>query len=176
MYWGVGDDGHDGLTRGFDELYGASYPSVWRVARLLVPTAEDAHDVAQEAYARALARWDAVHALDDPAAWVRHVAVNAALDAGRRTRGRDRAYRRWFGRGEDQREPDGTSVDVVRGLRSLSPHHRQALVLHYLLDLSVAEIAAETGRPVGTVKADLSRGRAALALVLRRKGTVTLDV
>jgi RNA polymerase sigma-70 factor (ECF subfamily) len=33
-------------------------------------------------------------------------------------------------------------------------------------DLSVEEVAAETGAPVGTVKARLSRGRAALAVLL----------
>lgn len=41
------------------------------------------------------------------------------------------------------------------------------MVLHHLLDLDVAAIAAETGRPVGTVKTDLHRGRAALARLLR---------
>ncbi len=38
-----------------------------------------------------------------------------------------------------------------------------ALVLHHLCDLSVEQVASETGAPVGTVKARLSRGRAALA-------------
>jgi RNA polymerase sigma-70 factor (ECF subfamily) len=40
---------------------------------------------------------------------------------------------------------------------------RRALVLYHLCDLSVAQIAAETGAPEGTVKARLARGRAALA-------------
>ncbi len=38
-----------------------------------------------------------------------------------------------------------------------------AVVLHHLCDLSVEQVASETGAPVGTVKARLSRGRAALA-------------
>jgi RNA polymerase sigma-70 factor (ECF subfamily) len=38
-----------------------------------------------------------------------------------------------------------------------------AIVLHHLCDLSVEQVASETGAPVGTVKARLSRGRAALA-------------
>ncbi len=44
---------------------------------------------------------------------------------------------------------------------------RRALVLYYVCDLSVAQIAAETGVPDGTVKARLARGRAALAPHLR---------
>ena len=39
-------------------------------------------------------------------------------------------------------------------------------MLHHLCDLSVADIALEIGAPVGTVKARLSRGRAALAVLL----------
>jgi RNA polymerase sigma-70 factor (ECF subfamily) len=37
------------------------------------------------------------------------------------------------------------------------------IVLHHLCDVSVEQIASETGAPVGTVKARLHRGRAALA-------------
>ena len=42
-----------------------------------------------------------------------------------------------------------------------------ALVLHHLADLSVAEVARELEVPEGTIKARLSRGRAALAELLR---------
>ncbi len=38
-----------------------------------------------------------------------------------------------------------------------------AIVLHHLCDLSVEQVASETGAPVGTVKARLARGRATLA-------------
>jgi RNA polymerase sigma-70 factor (ECF subfamily) len=41
-----------------------------------------------------------------------------------------------------------------------------AIVLHHLCDLSIEQVASETGAPVGTVKARLSRGRTALARVL----------
>jgi len=43
-----------------------------------------------------------------------------------------------------------------------------AIVLYHLCDLSVADVAQETGVPVGTVKARLSRGRRALAILLSR--------
>jgi RNA polymerase sigma-70 factor, ECF subfamily len=44
---------------------------------------------------------------------------------------------------------------------------RRALVLYHLCDLTIDEIAAETGARAGTVKARLARGRAALAPYLR---------
>lgn len=43
---------------------------------------------------------------------------------------------------------------------------RRAIVLHHLCDLSVDDVARETNAPTGTVKARLSRGRAALAVLL----------
>jgi RNA polymerase sigma-70 factor (ECF subfamily) len=55
---------------------------------------------------------------------------------------------------------------LTAALRQLPITHRTALALHYLLDLSVDDVAIETGAPVGTVKSWLSRGRAGLAVVL----------
>lgn len=55
---------------------------------------------------------------------------------------------------------------LVEALRQLPEAQRQAVVLHHLCDLSIEQIAAETGSPAGTVKARLSRGRAALAKLL----------
>jgi RNA polymerase sigma-70 factor (ECF subfamily) len=62
--------------------------------------------------------------------------------------------------------PDVTRVAVSRALQKLPADQRRALVLYHLCDLSVNEIADEVNAPVGTVKARLSRGRAALALLL----------
>ena len=151
----------------FDELYARSWTSVLRAVVLLVPAADDARDVVQEAFARAYDRWPQVRELDSPEAWVRRVALNAALDLGRRETRRRRAYRRWLGRPGDVPAPDGAALDVVAALARLTPDQRRAVVLHHLCDLSVAQIAADTGRPEGTVKTHLSRGRAALAVLLR---------
>jgi RNA polymerase sigma-70 factor (ECF subfamily) len=57
-------------------------------------------------------------------------------------------------------------VILVRALRALPLVQRRALVLHYLLDRSVADIAAETDTNVNTVKSWLARGRSGLAAVL----------
>jgi len=60
-------------------------------------------------------------------------------------------------------------------LATLKPVHRRAVVLHQLCDLSVAQIAADLGQPEATVKTHLSRGRAALAALLRVSDEETLD-
>jgi len=159
----------------FDDLYYASYRSILRAVVFLVPSREDAHDVVQEAYARALSRWDDVRALDNPEAWVRRVAVNAAVDMGRRERSRRTAYRRLLARPAVVPAPDEAATEIERALAALTPAQRQAIVMHHLLDMSVADIAAQTGRPTGTVKTNLARGRAAMAALLRERSGVVLD-
>ena len=51
-------------------------------------------------------------------------------------------------------------------LRRIPPSQRRAIVLHHLVGLSVAEIAADTGGSVSAVKQWLSRGRRSLAASL----------
>lgn len=62
--------------------------------------------------------------------------------------------------------PSENTVALVAALRRLPEEQRQAIVLHHLADLSVAEIAVQTDTPTGTVKARLARGRRALAELL----------
>jgi RNA polymerase sigma-70 factor (ECF subfamily) len=57
-------------------------------------------------------------------------------------------------------------VALVAALGRIPVAQRTAIVLHHLVGLPVAEVAAETGAPEGTVKARLSRGRKALAELL----------
>jgi len=56
--------------------------------------------------------------------------------------------------------------ELINWLRQLSAGQREVLALHYIADLSVADIAANLGIPEGTVKARLSRGRSRLAELL----------
>ena len=58
------------------------------------------------------------------------------------------------------------ALALIEALRTLSVRQRQVLVLHYLVDLPVDEVARTLGMPEGTVKSLLSRGRQALAAKL----------
>ena len=60
-------------------------------------------------------------------------------------------------------------VAIVTALAQVDRDQREAVVLHYLADLGVAEIAAELGIPEGTVKSRLSRARVRLADLLDEK-------
>jgi RNA polymerase sigma-70 factor (ECF subfamily) len=149
----------------FDAFYRAGATRLVRQLVPLVGSRAEAEDVVQEAYARAYARWSTVARYDAPEAWVRTVALRLAVSRWRRTRNAALAWRR---RAEPEEAlgvgPD--SVALVAALRRLPEAQRVAIVLHHLMDLSVEQVAAETGAPTGTVKARLSRGRAALAPLL----------
>ena len=149
----------------FDAFYAASFPRVVAQIRAMCGNLAEAQDCTQEAFVRA---WDKRQQLDQeqyPEAWVRTVAYRLAVSRWRRvTRGMrqpDRAL-------EDRSpaEPDPTKVALERALQQIPEDQRRAVVLYHLCDLSVQEIAVEVGAPAGTVKARLSRGRAALAKVM----------
>jgi RNA polymerase sigma-70 factor (ECF subfamily) len=63
--------------------------------------------------------------------------------------------------------PTPERVALVAALATLPAAQRRAMVLRYLADLTVAEIAERENVAEGTVKSWLSRGRAALAVQLR---------
>ena len=121
----------------------------------------EAQDVTQEAFCRALERWDRIVRYDDPSAWVRRVAWNLATSRLRRVRVAARHLARQ--REEYAPGPEPDHVALVRALASLPAPRRKAIVLHDLCHVSVAEIAAEEGVAEGTVRSWLSRGRTELA-------------
>jgi RNA polymerase sigma-70 factor, ECF subfamily len=149
----------------FEEFYTAT---VGRLLGQLFPVTGDLHEaeeVVQEAFTRAAARWSRLRDYDVPEAWVRRVAMNLAADRGRNLRRQTKAILRL----RPPPEVLPASVEVLalaEALRTLPIRQRQVLVLHYLVDLPVDEVARTLGMPDGTVKSLLARGRHALAAKL----------
>jgi RNA polymerase sigma-70 factor, ECF subfamily len=150
---------------GFDAFYQATSRRVLQHAYAVCGDLADAQDVVQEAYTRAWQRWSRISSYDDPEAWVRTVAWRVAAN-------RWRGARRWIaarvrlGPPEPDHGPGPENVTLMAALRRLPVPQRQAVVLHYLCDLPVVDVAALTGAPVGTIKVRLSRARTALAGLL----------
>lgn len=150
----------------FDRFYAGSAARLVGQLYGMVGDLPEAQDCVQEAFARAWARRGQLDRAEHPEAWVRTTAYRIAVSRWRRVvRGRRRADRA-LGQPSVAQAPDESRAAVVAALRLLPEPQRRALVLHHLCDLSVAEVARETGAPEGTVKARLSRGRAALAELL----------
>jgi RNA polymerase sigma-70 factor, ECF subfamily len=151
-------------TEDFDELHEARFGDVVAMAYALTGDLAESQDLAQEAFCRAWQRWSRISGYDDPLAWVRRVVANLAASRWRRLA----VVRRYLRRERPGEVPplDPDHVAVVCALHTLPERHRRAVVLHYLLDLPVTEVAYDLGVPAGTVKSWLHRSRATLAAQL----------
>jgi RNA polymerase sigma-70 factor (ECF subfamily) len=149
---------------GFDAFYAAHFQRLTMQLYAYTGDIGVAQDVVQEAFCRALARWQRVAWFDDPLAWIRKVAWNLATSRFRRLRVAQAHARQQ--REEHFAEPSPDRVVLSRALATLPEKQRRAVVLFHLADLSITDIAQQEGVAEGTVKAWLSRGRAALATQL----------
>lgn len=150
----------------FDAFYAATSRGLLSQLYGLTGDWAEAGDCLQDAYARAWQRWPSVRKQDVPIAWVRVVAFRLARSRWRRAQHGLSLYHR-YGAPPDVPGPTPDAVAIATALRQLPENQRRALVLFHLADLSVPDIARELDVPEGTVKARLSRGRAALAELLR---------
>jgi RNA polymerase sigma-70 factor, ECF subfamily len=146
----------------FEEFYRACFDRLVGQLALVTGSMAEAEDVVQEAFLRAAARWPSLRHYDVPEQWVRRVALRLAINQFRRGRRRAAALVRL---GPPPVTPPASADALVldAALRTLPIRHRQVVVLHYLLGLSVEEIGRELVLPVGTVKSQLHRARQALA-------------
>jgi RNA polymerase sigma-70 factor (ECF subfamily) len=151
---------------GFDEFYAANYGSLTVQLYLYFGDRQEAHDIAQEAFCRAYARWGAVSAYEDPAGWVRRVAWNLAVSRWRRTRSALNFWKRHARLEPPAEGPSPERVAVMTALAALPERQRRVVVLRYIGDLTVPEIAEREGVAEGTVKSWLHRARTALAATL----------
>ena len=140
----------------FGAFYEASFRRVVTATRAFCGDREIAYEATQEAFARAYARWARVGRAASPEAWVITTASNLCR----------RSFRR-RGAGATSREPTsapptGDRVDLLVALQALPDRQRQAVVLHYIADCSVQNVADAMGISDGAVKAHLFKAREAL--------------
>ncbi|MEV4758082.1 RNA polymerase sigma factor [Micromonospora sp. NPDC049559] len=159
--------GRPEADRAMGELYHASYRRLVAQVYAFTTDLNEAQDVVQEAFTRALARPRGLADVDNPEAWLRTVAVNVVRRRWRRRRLldlillRDRPVAHLV-----QPAPGPERADLRSAMAVLPTAYREVIVLHYFADLPVEEIAGLLGVPAGTVKSRLSRGRSALAVSL----------
>ena len=154
---------------------------VYRVARHLVGSREEAEDLVQEAYARAFRSWRSFQPGTNLRAWLLRILTNLNIDRGRR----------------QQRTPDTQSLeandyflvdkleevggpmtdeervderlsqnDIVSALSDVPHDFRDVIVLVDIGDFSYADAAQILDIPVGTVMSRLHRGRRILKRAL----------
>jgi RNA polymerase sigma-70 factor (ECF subfamily) len=155
-----------GMT-GWEAVYQMHYRRLVALVGAVCGSPADAEEAVQEAFVRALGLTGRRAVVDDPEAWLYQVAVNVVRSRWRHAL----VARRGNARLAATQAPAGHGVvdsrlALLAALRQLPFEQREALALHYLADLPVEAIAVRTQAPIGTVKARLARGRAALAKLL----------
>ena len=148
---------------------------VYRVARRLVSSREEAEDLVQETYARAFRSWRSFTPGTNLRAWLLRILTNLNIDRGRRKqRAPDEQpleesdyflYNRLEqstrdGNADEERVVERLSQDDIVGALSAVPHDfRDVVVLVDLGDFSYQDAAQILDIPIGTVMSRLHRGR-----------------
>ena len=129
----------------------------YRIAYRMLGSREEARDIAQEAMARAYARWPKVH--HTAPAWIGRVTTNLALDVIRK---RKRSPPHAPTPSNDPAHLVAERADLVAALKALPRRQRDVVVLRFLADLTEVDVAAALGCSTGTVKQHAHRRLAAL--------------
>lgn len=156
----------------FEQLVRRHQTRVLRVARNLVADADEAQDLAQEAFLRvfrSLERFDFEHEFST---WIYRIVTNLAIDHLRRRRGAQSTAAAGDEDAPDlelidestpapERRMDAaeTALRVRACIASLAPHFQSVLVLRELEGLACTEIARIVGATHVTVRWRLHRGR-----------------
>ena len=165
-----------GDTEAFRQLVERHRDRIYGLVLRMVRSADDAEEVAQDAFVRA---WRALPRFRGEAAfatWLHRIAVRLAADRaaslGRR-RGREAPLddpRTITAEAPEERNPHDESARIDGLMERLTMAQRAVVTLYYYQDRSVEDVARLLGMPENTVKTHLSRARAAL-----RKGWVEAE-
>jgi len=148
-----------------EALFRQSYSSIVQALALAGGDLAAAEDATQEAFAQAWVRWDRISRYDNPAAWVRRVAINKLRNA-HRSRLRGEAVMQRTNSEISSAAPRELESDLVGGLARLPYKQRLCAVLFYVDGLNTAEVAQAMGISQGSVSQHLNRARTALRACL----------
>jgi len=158
----------------FEEDALALADQVYRVARHLVGSREEAEDLMQEAYARAFRSWRSFTPGTNLRAWLLRILTNLNIDRGRRVQRApdvqsleagdyflaDKLEQSGGPITEEERIDQRLSQDNIVAALSAVPHDfRDVVVLVDIGDFSYQDAAQILDIPVGTVMSRLHRGR-----------------
>ncbi|MEN3342128.1 MAG: polymerase sigma-70 factor, subfamily [Actinomycetota bacterium] len=158
----------------FEEEALALSDQVYRVARHLAGSRDEADDLVQETYARAFRSWRSYQPGTNLRAWLLRILTNLNIDRGRRSQRApqmqpleandyflyDKLSESDGGRSDEERVVERLSQDDVVSALSAVPHDfRDVIVLVDIGDFSYQDAAQILDIPLGTVMSRLHRGR-----------------
>jgi RNA polymerase sigma-70 factor (sigma-E family) len=153
------------------QLYSNHYPSLVRLAGLLVRDVQTAEEVVQDCFIAMHDGWHRLRDEDKALSYLKQAVVNRSRSVLR--------HRSVMDRNAPKPAPDMPSAEqgaiaqlerteVIAALRTLPDRQRQALVLRYYADLSEAKIAEMMGISKGAVKSHTARGMSSLRAILEQ--------
>ena len=148
----------------FEEFYEREFKTVFRAAYLVCGNRAVAEDATQDAFVRALERWGRLRGGE----WVTGWLITTAMNLLRRRRRLEAPWRLVTAGPRDETSSLDTGLDVRAALRRLPDRQLEAVILHYLVDLPIEEVASLMGCADGTVKAHLAKARQALAQAIEK--------
>jgi RNA polymerase sigma-70 factor (ECF subfamily) len=159
-------------------LFDVHYDRLYRLARRLVPTADDALDLVQDTFLRAARSPNTVPVgVRNEEAWLVRVLVNIRRDQWRHASVLDRFNRNTKTGGSEiasaGRDPEAAMIartTVWKALDLLPPRRRTVIVMYELEGLEISSIASLLGVSSITIRWHLSRGRQELARVIKPEG------
>ena len=153
----------------FEDLIAIMERPLLYFAMSLTGSEDTALDVLQDVWLKV---FRGIHKLQDPGAlrsWLYSITHGIAVDRIRRNYSREQAERIQMEDFQEAEEPsfaDEDAAAIHRALSELGLKHREVLVLHFLEDLSMAEIATVVGCSEGTVKSRIHYAKRAMKKVL----------
>jgi RNA polymerase sigma-70 factor, ECF subfamily len=149
-----------GWPKSVEAAYRADGDRLWRALLAYAGDPDIASESVAEAYAQALRRGPAVR---DPAAWTWRSAFRIAAGA---LKDRRAAGVSWDASADVSHLDRHADPDLLHALQQLPDAQRAAVILFYYADLPVRDIAARLGSNSLAIRANLSRGRRRLRVLL----------
>jgi RNA polymerase sigma-70 factor (ECF subfamily) len=151
------------VSEDFAAFYDREIRSVVGLTYVLSGSRAGAEDLAQDAFLAAYRHWNRISLYENPGAWVRRVAANRAISAGRRRVAEAKTLVRLSGARITFRELSVDNKDLWSAVRQLPPRQAQVIALRYWDHRTTHEIAEILELSEATIKSHLQRARQTLA-------------
>ena len=162
-----------GNSDSFEQLMRRYEKRLLYYLRRIVPEGDWALDLHQEVWVDAFRGLPTLQAPEAFRVWIYRIAHRKAARFIRSERRRGDAAEAAADPVLKEQEADApepfAAEAIHQGLQRLEPEDREVLVLHYLRDLSMHELAAVLDCPVGTIKSRLYHARAALRRIIEKE-------
>ncbi len=158
-----------GEAEAFEDLIAVMERPLLYYAATLTGNPDSALDVLQEVWIKV---FRGIHKLKDPGSlrpWLYSITHGIAVDRIRKNYSREQAEKVDLEDFQEAEEPSFAEEDAAaihQALSEIGLKHREVLVLHFLEDLSLAEIATVVGCSEGTVKSRIHYAKRAMKEIL----------